>query len=96
MGAIPRSRLNQFLRKVKSIFDIFVRYLGPFFVVGAVGLICLIMAIHFFGLLPYLAPDILSVSGLILWGSSFYIAFCILFNYYMAVVTPPGDNPLEV
>jgi len=80
---------------LKWVFESFVRFVGPIFVVVASALISLVAWVHFYNNVPFYT-SYSSFSGIIhlVWGA--YIAFCIGYNYFAAVVTPAGTPPEQM
>jgi len=79
----------------KNCFDTAIRYSGPLFVLVASVLITLIAWVHFSALIPY-HGGYFSLLGMIHLIASGYVAFCIGFNYFMVITTPPGSLSKEV
>eukprot|EP01125_Pyxidicula_operculata_P021084 TRINITY_DN7991_c0_g1_i1.p1 TRINITY_DN7991_c0_g1~~TRINITY_DN7991_c0_g1_i1.p1 ORF type:complete len:298 (+),score=22.33 TRINITY_DN7991_c0_g1_i1:33-926(+) len=76
----------------KTIFEKFIRLVGPFFVALALALICGVIYIHFVNSIPFYS-DYSTPGGVIHVVMSVYISCCILFNYLGAVFSSPGRAP---
>jgi len=74
---------------IKESFGLFVRLLGPLFVIIASGLISTVITIHFRVLIPFYSPYF-SFPGIVNLCFSIYMTYNIGFNYFMVVFSKPG------
>ena len=80
---------------VKKVFDFAVRLTGPLFVILATVLITGIIVVYFKAIIPYYSEytDLFGIWNLVFGG---LMASNIVYNYFMAVFTPPGESPANV
>jgi len=77
---------------VKKVIDFAVRLTGPLFVILATVLISGIIVVYFKAIIPYYSEytDLFGIWNLCLGA---WMASNIVYNYFMAVFTPPGESP---
>lgn len=94
-GIMPPKPSSSWTTKVlnhaKTTFELFVRFVGPLFVILATILISAVIVVHFRAIIPYYT-DYDTLSGLIHLTVSSFISYNIGFNYFKTIFTPPGST----
>jgi len=87
--------LNTILKLAKQVVELFLRLIGPLFVLLAATLIFFVVYVHFIGVLPFYNGKTLAwtLPGVLHLLISVWLAGNIVFNYLSVVFTRPGSPP---
>jgi len=94
MFGVPRHG-GRLLARLAAVGARLVQASGPGFVLLALGLVALGSGTFLTIVVPFYGAVTESVWPAVLWVCAVFVTYCIVYNYLMAVFTPPGNPPRE-